>query len=225
MNSVSDSYNEVFHNLISNITGTELVVVLLIFSAIIIKWFRIGESFSKSQIEQDKLFGFTAAEDSDFSTWAGTLITPRGFGVLSRKFNFQTTEYQGIKLGRYLCSEGRRVRTDIIVVELNQILPTFNLSPRWRRDKFNDANIHFDNQETFSKKHFLIADDEKKIRQLFTPKILSFLSQKTDLEIQSTGNRLFIVNGEGFYWEGEPKERYFEPLVDIVKMFQAANPN
>lgn len=104
-------------------------------------------------------------------------------------FGYQYTEGNGKNSSTY--------KQTVVTIDCKKrMFPSFELKPENTFHKigqiFGYQDIDFETSPNFSKKYLLRGDDESKIRQLFTPRIISFFESNKNLCIEAQNNTIIF---------------------------------
>lgn len=178
-------------------------------------------------------FRFEGDQWSDPSRVAGLRTAPLFERGDSRKFkNIMTGQYAGFdtRLFDYCYTTGaaksRQTWTQTVVVFSQDLwLPIFGMRPENFLDRIGEAFVHmdidFDSHPGFSHRYLLRGPNEEKIRQIFTPALLSFLEQlPRDEKWSIEGNgQLLIIYCSNVTVAAESIQQLLDKTSSIAKMF------
>ena len=124
---------------------------------------------------------------------------------IDHTFNEMSNNTNSSKLFDITFSEGEFiakevVRTTMVYLELDKEIPIFTLDKEGFLEKMyalaGFKDIHFDNHPDFSKRFFLLGENEKAIKNTFTPDVIRFFESNPYYHIESNGKGLVIFGKE-----------------------------
>jgi len=110
-------------------------------------------------------------------------------------------------------SSAKAYSQTVLSIEYSELnIPEFELEPEYITHKiaqvFGYQDIDFESFPVFSQKYLLRGKDEVKIRQLFTPEVISFFETNQDIHIEAQGNTLIFYKPSQRCEPDEIKEFY-----------------
>lgn len=140
------------------------------------------------------------------------------------KYNKLHDESDMINIFDIIYSEGEFiakevVRSTMITIELPLDIPSFTLDKEGFLEKFyalaGVGDINIDGHDDFSRRFYLLGEDEAAIRLFFDNELIHFLESNPYYHIESKGNQLLIFNKERLATVKEIKN-----LLDYAKRLQ-----
>lgn len=128
------------------------------------------------------------------------------------------TEYHQ---GEFIAQENLKITA--LTIKLDRQLPSFTLEKEWIFDRlpvFGDfEDIDFTEYPEFSKKYKLKATDEKKVREFFSPELLSYFEKNDTYHIEAHANGILIFEKERLATISEVKKliQFGTELANLIK--------
>lgn len=93
--------------------------------------------------------------------------------------------------------DAQRYHQSVLIFEQPDLpMPSFQLRPENLGDKiksvFGRKDIDFDDSPEFSKQYYLVGANEKEVRNLFSPRLRSFLVRNQGWYLEANGNYLLL---------------------------------